>query len=33
MYYTGQDPFTGRNIFVEKEPGKKEQQKKALLRS
>ncbi len=31
MYYTGKDPFTGRNIFVEQEPGKKEQQKRALL--
>ncbi|MDD5131590.1 MAG: YgiQ family radical SAM protein [bacterium] len=31
MYYTGQDPFTGRDIFVEKEPGKRERQKKALV--
>lgn len=30
MYYSGQDPFSGRNIFVEKEPGKKEQQKRVL---
>jgi radical SAM superfamily enzyme YgiQ (UPF0313 family) len=27
MYYTGQDPFTGNPIFVEKNPVKKQQQK------
>jgi uncharacterized radical SAM protein YgiQ len=31
MYYTGQDPFTGRNIFVEKDPAKKEQQKRLII--
>jgi uncharacterized radical SAM protein YgiQ len=30
MYYTGQDPFTGRDIFIEKEPAKKEEQKRVL---
>ena len=27
MYYTGQNPFTGRKIFVEKDPMKKKRQK------
>jgi radical SAM superfamily enzyme YgiQ (UPF0313 family) len=27
MYYTGQDPFTGKPLFVEKDPAKKQQQK------
>lgn len=30
MYWTEKDPFTGEDIFVEKENGKKEQQKKLL---
>ncbi|MDD5756418.1 MAG: YgiQ family radical SAM protein [bacterium] len=31
MYYTGQDPFTGQYIFVEKELAKKIQQKRILV--
>jgi uncharacterized radical SAM protein YgiQ len=27
MYYTGQDPFTGNPLFVEKDPAKKQRQK------
>jgi radical SAM superfamily enzyme YgiQ (UPF0313 family) len=27
MYYTGQDPFSGRKLFVEKNPRLKEAQK------
>ncbi|MCA1794171.1 MAG: YgiQ family radical SAM protein [Desulfobacteraceae bacterium] len=27
MYYTGQDPFTGKPLFVEKDPAKKQRQK------
>jgi uncharacterized radical SAM protein YgiQ len=30
MYYTGIDPFTGEKIFVERDRGKKEKQKRAL---
>ena len=30
MYYTEMDPFTGKKIFVEKDRGKKERQKKIL---
>jgi uncharacterized radical SAM protein YgiQ len=30
MYYTGQNPFTGKPIFVEKKPVKKQQQKDAV---
>jgi len=30
MYYTGLDPFSGEKIFVEREMGKKEKQKKVL---
>lgn len=30
MYYTEKDPFTGKDIFVEKNPHKKRQQKKIL---
>ena len=28
MYYTEKDPFSGEPLFVEKEMGKKEKQKK-----
>ena len=31
MYYTETDPFTGKKIFVEKEPRRKEQQKNAVI--
>lgn len=30
MYYTGEDPFTGRKVFVEKDEKAKERQKQAL---
>ncbi|MCD8552350.1 YgiQ family radical SAM protein [Seleniivibrio sp.] len=30
MYYTGKDPFTGKDIFVEKSPQKRQAQKDAL---
>jgi radical SAM superfamily enzyme YgiQ (UPF0313 family) len=30
MYYTGVDPFTGKPLFVEKEPRKKELQKQIV---
>jgi len=32
MYHTEQDPFTGKKIFVEKEAGKREQQKRIITR-
>jgi uncharacterized radical SAM protein YgiQ len=32
MYYTGIDPFTGDNIFVERDRNNKEKQKRALTR-
>jgi uncharacterized radical SAM protein YgiQ len=31
MYYTGMDPFTGKQIFVERDPWKKERQKNIVL--
>ena len=31
MYYTETDPFTGKKLFVEKDPRKKEQQKNAVV--
>jgi uncharacterized radical SAM protein YgiQ len=31
MYYTEKDPFTGEKIFVEKEMGRKERQKKIIV--
>ena len=31
MYYTQQDPFTGKHVFVEKDMGKKEKQKNILM--
>ncbi|MDI6804046.1 MAG: YgiQ family radical SAM protein [Bacteroidota bacterium] len=31
MYYTGIDPFTGNPLFVEKDIGKKERQKRAVV--
>jgi uncharacterized radical SAM protein YgiQ len=31
MYYTGMDPFTGKQIFVERDPGKKERQKNIVV--
>ncbi len=30
MYYTGINPFTGSKIFVERDPGKKEKQKRTI---
>ena len=30
MYYTGMDPFTGKKIFVEKDPGRKQKQKEIV---
>ncbi|MFO0754077.1 MAG: YgiQ family radical SAM protein [Thermodesulfovibrionales bacterium] len=30
MYYTGQDPFTGERLFVERDAGKKEHQKERV---
>jgi radical SAM superfamily enzyme YgiQ (UPF0313 family) len=30
MYYTEMDPFTGEKLFVEKDMGKKEKQKRIL---
>ena len=32
MYYTERNPFTGERIFVEKDPVKKERQKRVLVR-
>jgi len=32
MYYTGQDPFTGKRIFVEKDINRKKKQKDILTR-
>ncbi len=32
MYHTAKDPFSGRPIFVEKDPGRKQRQKDALTR-
>lgn len=32
MYYTEKDPFTGNKIFVEKEQGRKERQKNAVIK-
>lgn len=32
MYYTGKNPFTKKRLFVEKNPGKKEMQKKIIIR-
>jgi radical SAM superfamily enzyme YgiQ (UPF0313 family) len=31
MYYTGQDPFTGKPMFVEKDPAKKQRQKETVI--
>jgi hypothetical protein len=31
MYYTEMDPFTGKMIFVEKDPKRKERQKRILM--
>ena len=31
MYYTGMDPFTGRHVFVERDPVKKERQKNIVV--
>jgi radical SAM superfamily enzyme YgiQ (UPF0313 family) len=31
MYYTEMDPFTGEKLFVEKDMGKKEKQKRILV--
>lgn len=31
MYYTGRDPFTGEDIFVERDPRRREAQKRALM--
>jgi hypothetical protein len=31
MYFTGIDPFTGRNIFVEKNIAKKQRQKYIIV--
>jgi hypothetical protein len=31
MYYTGMDPFTGKQIFVEKNPQNKEYQKSIIV--
>jgi hypothetical protein len=31
MYYTGIDPFTGGKLFVEKDMGKKEKQKRIIV--
>jgi uncharacterized radical SAM protein YgiQ len=33
MYYTGIDPFTGKNIYVEKDNGKKQKQKDIIVSS
>jgi radical SAM superfamily enzyme YgiQ (UPF0313 family) len=30
MYYTERDPFTGEELFVEKDPAKKQRQKRIL---
>jgi uncharacterized radical SAM protein YgiQ len=30
MYYTGKDPFTGKSIYVEKDPAKRTKQKEAI---
>jgi hypothetical protein len=30
MYYTETDPFTGEKLFVEKDPGKKDRQKRIV---
>jgi radical SAM superfamily enzyme YgiQ (UPF0313 family) len=32
MYYTGKDPFTGKELFVEWDMGKKSKQKRMFLR-
>ena len=32
MYYTQQDPFSGKKIFVEKDPNRKIKQKKIIIR-
>jgi ABC-type transporter MlaC component len=31
MYYTGMDPFTGKQIFVEKNPQNKDRQKDIIV--
>jgi uncharacterized radical SAM protein YgiQ len=31
MYYTGQDPFTGQPLFVEKDPRRREEQKQIVV--
>jgi uncharacterized radical SAM protein YgiQ len=31
MYYTGQDPFTGEPLFVERDPARRERQKASLV--
>jgi radical SAM superfamily enzyme YgiQ (UPF0313 family) len=31
MYYTGIDPFTGKPLFVERDPVKKERQKNIVV--
>jgi uncharacterized radical SAM protein YgiQ len=31
MYHTGMDPFTGEQLFVEKDPGRKERQKRIVV--
>jgi hypothetical protein len=31
MYYTETDPFTGEKLFVEKDMGKKEKQKRIVV--
>jgi hypothetical protein len=31
MYYTEIDPFTGKPLFVEKDPRKKDQQKRIVV--
>jgi len=33
MYYTGIDPFTGESLFVEKDPGRLERQKRIVTES
>ncbi len=30
MYHTGMDPFTGKKIFVERNPAEKEKQKRTI---
>jgi hypothetical protein len=31
MYYTGLDPFTRQPVFVEKDPARRERQKRILV--